>query len=170
MVEILRKPHLIQTLRDEIGSATKQLEEPTLESLLAQGQAELVKLLPQLNACFQETLRFHTSSFSLRVVEEDSVIPAKLTGTPLGYSLKKGEQVICVTRKNQVDPTGDWGHDANVWDHERFLGQDRMKGSMMPFGGGVSMVSCRFEIIVGDRADGYRSVKVSMICYGAHEG
>lgn len=70
-----------------------------------------------------------------------------------GYALKKGEEVVCVSRHNQVDGAGDWGSNACAWDHTRFMGKEG-RGSMMPFGGGVSMVSLfeKFDDKSADKA------------------
>ena len=47
-------------------------------------------------------------------------------------------------RASQVSNEGDWGYDADRWDPERFVASaKKTRGSMMPFGGGVSMVGTR---------------------------
>jgi len=128
-------------LREEIDQAITSLSPPTLSTLLHLPQPRLITTLPRINASFQETLRYHTSSYSLRVVQADTILPPSLIGNNTGFSLRKGEEVVCVSRTNQVDKDSDWGKDADVWDGERFLNEKRQKGSMMPFGGGISMVS-----------------------------
>ncbi|RSH90846.1 hypothetical protein EHS25_010022 [Saitozyma podzolica] len=122
IAEILRHPHILPTLRSEIDNAISRLDPPHLSTLLHLPQSQLVLTLPELNACFQETLRLYTDSFSLRVVQKDCV--------------------VCVSRPNAVSPESEWGVDAPNWDHTRFL-DGRAKGVMNPFGGGVSMCEGR---------------------------
>jgi len=141
MVEIVRRPSLVASLRNEVHQAIAALSPPTLSTLLHLPQAELVTTLPQINAAFQETLRFHVSTFSLRLIEVETVLPASLCGNETGLRMKKGEELICVTRMNSIDHEGDWGNDADKWEPERFLDGKGRKGTMSPFGGGVSMVS-----------------------------
>ena len=142
LAELIRRPSVLTTLRTEIADAMSSLDPPHLSTLLHLPQTELIRLLPQLNAAFQETLRFHTSTYSVRIVMESMTLPAALCGNGIGsetgIGLCEGDEVICVTRKAQVDPAGEWGPTAGVWDHSRFF-KDGKKGSMNPFGGGVSM-------------------------------
>jgi cytochrome P450 len=157
LVEILRHPEIIPSLRAEITTAISRLSPPTLSSVLLLPQPDLPASLPQLNACFQESLRLYTDTLSLRVVQEDTVLPPSMcgggTGQDRGLVLKSGEQVVCVTRANAVSPEGDWGESARVWDHKRFL-DGGVKGTMNPFGGGVSMCEGKSHLVSKFKADG----------------
>lgn len=122
---------------------------PTLSTLLHKPQPELPRLLPLTNAVFQETLRYHVDTLSLRVVQDDCVIPAHLissgVGRETGLALKAGEQVVCATRVPVVDQE-EWGADAGRWDPDRFMNKEKFSGkSMNPFGGGVSMCEGMFQ-------------------------
>jgi len=128
-------------LKDEVTEAVSKLSPPALSTLLHLPQLELIANLPHVNAALQETLRYHTSSYSIRLVEADINLPASLCGNQTGFSLRKGDEMVCVTRMCHVDKEAEWGPDADVWDAERFLDGTRQKGPMMPYGGGVSMVS-----------------------------
>lgn len=137
----MRDPSLASRIRSEISSATASLSPPTLGTLYRLSPPDLVAALPLTNAAFQESLRLYTESFSIRVVQKDLVIPGSLcTGGPAektGFALKKGEQVICNTRVGAVEDAA-WGRRGGDWNADRML-KDGKKGSMAPFGGGVSM-------------------------------
>lgn len=81
-------------------------------------------------------------TLSLRVVQDDSIIPPALIsagiGAETGLRLYKGDQVICATRVPMVDEE-EWGRDAGKWDPERFMKGGAQGRAMHPFGGGVSM-------------------------------
>jgi cytochrome P450 len=137
----MRSPSLASSVRAEIATATASLSPPSLSTLYRLPPSELVAALPLCNAAFQESLRLYTESFSIRVVQEDMIIPAHLCAggavAETGFALKKGEQVICNTRPGAVD-NGAWGRDATQWDAQAML-RDGKRGGMAPFGGGVSM-------------------------------
>lgn len=144
---ILRTPTLVEALRDEITKAISAQSPPKLQTLLRLPAAQLPPLVPLLSSCIQETLRLRTSSFSIRRVTQDTVLPASVCGQGIGktagLSVRQDDVLICQTRQGHLDTEG-WGADANKWKAERFLDQDgvkAVKGSMSPFGGGVSMVS-----------------------------
>ena len=138
IVEILRDPTLLAEIREEIVNAISTQVPPTLSTLVHLSQSQLLTTLPLINATIQETLRFHTASFSLRVVENDLTLPLP-NGT--GVALAAGEEVVVATRTCQIDPAGAWGDDAAVWDGKRFLRKEKERGSMTPFGGGTTIVS-----------------------------
>ncbi len=179
VAELIRRPDLLAKCQAEILGAisavppsAKQDQTP-LSNLLNRPPATLPQLLPTINAAFQETLRFHTSSYSLRLVLTDTVLPASLLpgnqGSQYGYLLQAGDQVVCVSRHNQVWEGGDWGAEANIWNHKRFLDGERVedkkgRGTMTPFGGGVSMVRLSWQTeypIKADLAVTPNSAKVS---------
>ena len=137
----MRDQSLAARIRSEISAATASLSPPTLSTLYRVSPPDLVAALPLTNAAFQESLRLYTESFSIRVIQEDLVIPGSLcTGGAAdrtGFALKRGEQVICNTRVGAVDDIA-WGRRCGEWNAER-MHKDGKKGSKAPFGGGVSM-------------------------------
>jgi cytochrome P450 len=149
VVELLRHPKMLAAVRTEISGVISTLTPPTLSTLLHKPQPELPGLLPITNAVFQETLRYHVDTLSLRVVQTDCVIPAHLlpsgVGAKTGLRLKAGEQVICVTRAPTVDE-GEWGPNAGAWNSDRFLHGGAQGKSMNPFGGGVSMCEGEYRL------------------------
>ncbi|ORY31866.1 cytochrome P450 [Naematelia encephala] len=148
VIEVLRRPQVLASLRAEVSSTISKLDPPEISTLMHLSQPELITLLPLLNLALQETLRVHSSSFSIRVAEYDTTFPAAVCeGREL--SVKKGEEIICVTRPGNIDTTGAWGTDAEIWDTERWIGDDaddekgKARGPMFPFGGGSSMCEGR---------------------------
>ncbi|KAL7420560.1 hypothetical protein Q5752_004511 [Cryptotrichosporon argae] len=141
IAELVRRPAVVARARAELGAALAS-HALAIPALVRLAPAQLVAALPFLHDCLRETLRLRTSSFALRRVAHDVVVPAHVLGPAhaAGMRLCKGEDIVCVSRHNQVAPTGDWGADAGVWDVGRWDGK---KGTMMPFGGGVSMCEGR---------------------------
>lgn len=141
--QIARRPQLQAILRDEVNHAISGLSPPTLSTLLHLPNQDIINALPRIQAVFQETLRFHTASFSIRIVTEDITLPARLCGEGIGakqgLKLYAGEYAVGVTRASHVDPNGEWGADVDQFDPERFLSQGEKRPAMMPFGGGTSM-------------------------------
>lgn len=90
---------------------------------------------PILVSTWQEVLRFHGTSISARVVQEDTMIDNK-------YLLKKDSMVIMPTRVSHTDESI-WGPTANQFDHKRFLKTNKGGGKRVPaaafrgFGGGA---------------------------------
>ncbi|KAI9632941.1 cytochrome P450 [Dioszegia hungarica] len=146
ILELLRNPGILARVRTEITNVISTLSPPTLSTLLHRPQPGLPGLLPITNAVFQETLRFHVDTLSLRVVQEDCVVPPSLIpagiGKETGLRLYRGDQVICATRVPMVDEE-EWGPDAGKWDPERFMKGGAQGRAMHPFGGGVSMCEGR---------------------------
>lgn len=97
--------------------------------------------LQLLDGCIQETLRLYTDSTSIRrVVGDDAILRGE--GDRM-WKLKNNETIICAGRINHLDE-GVWD-EAESWKPERWLSGEKAKGRiMMPFGGGVSMVSSSF--------------------------
>lgn len=89
--------------------------------------------LPLLNASYAEMLRYSTDSYSMREVMADET-------TLGGYTLKKGERLICGTRAVHTD--GKEYKSPGRFIPKRHLAQDgcemNLEGNMkwMPFGGG----------------------------------
>lgn len=75
--------------------------------------AQVRTACPVLVSTWQEVLRFHGTSISARVIQEDTVIDDQ-------YLLKKGGMVIMPTRVVHTDEAI-WGPTANQFDHKRFL-------------------------------------------------
>ncbi|KAL8279942.1 hypothetical protein RQP46_007792 [Phenoliferia psychrophenolica] len=89
----------IEALKDDV---TSKLDMATLSTSL-----------PLVSSCLHETLRLATSSFSIRIVEEDYFLPVgaplspdsdldakatEPTASTTGYVIPAGSQVICTTR------------------------------------------------------------------------
>ncbi|KAJ4387251.1 hypothetical protein N0V93_007840 [Gnomoniopsis smithogilvyi] len=89
---------------------------------------------PTLVSTWQEVLRFHGTSISARIVQEDTLIDK--------YLLKKDSMVIMPTRVVHTDESL-WGPSANRFDHRRFLKTKSGDGARAPaaafrgFGGGA---------------------------------
>jgi len=90
---------------------------------------------PVLVSTWQEVLRFHGTSISARIVQEDTLIDKK-------YLLKKDSMVIMPTRVSHSDESV-WGSTASQFDHKRFLKSSKSGGKRAPaaafrgFGGGA---------------------------------
>ncbi|ORX37132.1 cytochrome P450 [Kockovaella imperatae] len=147
IVEIVRRPALYDLLYEEITQAIHSLSPSHLSTLIHSTQPELLAKCPGLNAAFQETLRLHTSSFSIRKVMEPLVIPGNLItsgpGKGVGYSVAKDDDIVCVTRHGHVSTDMEWGVTADIWDHTRHLNANAKTAQMWPFGGGTSMCEGR---------------------------
>jgi cytochrome P450 len=98
--------------------------------------------MPLLTSAIQETLRFTSSSASMRDITRDTVLG--------GHHLKQGERVICFSRAVHLD---DEVHDgATQYEPTRYLDTakartkdgKRVANHTMPFGGGVSMCEGRY--------------------------
>lgn len=125
--------------------------------------ATLSTSLPLVSSCLHETLRLATSSFSIRIVEEDYFLPigepeadveddsdekaaVAASASASGYVIPAGARIICATRVPHVDEQR-WGPDAWSFDGRRFEdregeGTERSKRAreVRGFGGGISMV------------------------------
>lgn len=74
---------------------------------------------PILASTWQEVLRFHGTSISARVVQEDTLIDK--------YLLRKDRMVIMPIRVAHTDPSI-WGPTADQSDHRRFLKSNKGGG------------------------------------------
>ena len=101
LIEIIRRPDLLKTLQEEIATGIASVNPPTMTNLLHLPPSQLQSTLPKLNATLQETLRFHTSSFSIRRVQRDLTLPST-SAQSKPVALKQGDEVICVSRRCQV--------------------------------------------------------------------
>lgn len=91
--------------------------------------------MPLVDATISEALRLSSSSFSMRIVQQDGASVGK-------YQFLKGDKLICATRSVHQD--AEIYGDADVFRPERFLTGDAKETSakkhMLAFGGGVSQV------------------------------
>ncbi|KAG8932687.1 Cytochrome P450 7B1 [Tulasnella sp. 417] len=94
--------------------------------------------IPLLTSTISETLRFTSDSYSMRGVLEDTLLS--------GYTIKKGDTLVCLTRRVHRDENE--FEQAEEFVPTRFIGKDgkgtETEYNYMPFGGGVSMCSGRF--------------------------
>ncbi|KAG8930944.1 Cholesterol 7-alpha-monooxygenase, partial [Tulasnella sp. 417] len=94
--------------------------------------------IPLLTSTISETLRFTSASYSLRGVLEDTLRS--------GYTIKKGDTWVCLTRRMHRDENE--FEQAEEFVPTGFIGKDgkgtETEYNYMPFGGGVSMCSGRF--------------------------
>lgn len=101
--------------------------------------------MPLLNSTLQETLRFCSSSSSIRLVTRDTVLGDK--------EVRKGERVICPSRPihldEEVHECADQYEPARYMDDTvtRTKGGRRVNNHTIPFGGGVSMCEGRYVMI-----------------------
>ena len=96
--------------------------------------------LPLLNSTIQETLRFATSSMSMRAVTETIELG--------GYTLSQGDIVICSTRPVHLDP--EIHEQPNEYIPTRYTTQRKfakngksVANHTMPFGGGLAICDGR---------------------------
>ncbi|KDR67461.1 hypothetical protein GALMADRAFT_258407 [Galerina marginata CBS 339.88] len=134
---MLQQPSGLDPLYEEIGDALEGFNakdvEPTSSSLLA---TILAAPLPLLTSTITETLRFTTSSSSIRrVVDTEGAYLA-------GYTFEKDDELVCVTRT--VHQNAELYEDPLVFKPDRYL-KDKDKAGRFwnPFGGGVSMCEGR---------------------------
>ncbi|KAK4705544.1 hypothetical protein P7C70_g647, partial [Phenoliferia sp. Uapishka_3] len=151
LLYILQSPILPSVLSEISTIKSSSLSLPVLSTSL-----------PILSSCLHETIRLATSSFSIRVVEEDfflaSNTPSSLdeksdakAAVPKreGWVVPAGSRIICATRVPHLD-TNHWGKDAEEWDGTRFVdregeGNERSKRAreVRGFGGGISICEGR---------------------------
>ena len=128
MCYILQTPGLVERIRAEIQPA------------FTNGHADL----PLLEKCtlfasaWAESLRLVSSTFSVRIVEEE-------THGIGGYTLHKGAKIFCPTRPLHVS-VDHWGEDAERYNPDRFIDrlQDAQSMKMRPFGGGPTLCPGRY--------------------------
>jgi len=88
---------------------------------------------PLLLSTLQEVLRVHTIGISARLVMEDHMLDNK-------YLLRKGNTVLMPGPVQHTD-TNTWGHNADRFDHRRFLPENRRHNpvAFRGFGGGITL-------------------------------
>jgi cytochrome P450 len=97
--------------------------------------------MPLLTSTIQETLRWSTSTASIRLVMRDTSLG--------GYTLQAGQRLLCFPRMVHLDD--EIHENASAFNPTRFMDTDKMRTKdgkrisnySMPFGGGVSMCEGR---------------------------
>lgn len=144
IVRFAENPKHLARLREEIAAGLAQAD-GDLHKLLHMPSVFNSPTFAFLTSAIEETLRETTSVFSLRRVQEDTVIPAALAGGK-DIGLRAGDDVFCVTRSAHIDP--DIYDRPLEWIPDRFLKRERRAANeYMPWGGGVSMCTGEFEAL-----------------------
>lgn len=98
---------------------------------------------PLLTSTIQETLRYTTFSFSLRLISQNTTLG--------GYIIQKGENLVCSTRSTHMDD--DIHPNSAEFIPDRYITTTKftkdnkriVPNHSMPFGGGASMCEGRYE-------------------------
>jgi cytochrome P450 len=100
----------------------------------------LTQSCPLLDSTLREVLRLYTSSASMRLVLEDTVLNDKV--------LRKGNKVMIPYRALHENPDV-WGSDAQSFNARRFLKNRALlrDSSYRPFGGGATLCAGRFVAV-----------------------
>ncbi|KAK7730587.1 hypothetical protein SLS53_008977 [Cytospora paraplurivora] len=128
--QILADPVVFEDCQRE----ATQLVQTSSDGVCTIDLAKVRTACPILVSTWQEVLRFHGTSISARIVQEDTLIDK--------YVLKKDSMVIMPTRVAHTDELI-WGPTANQFDHRRFLKSNKGSGKRAPaaafrgFGGGA---------------------------------
>ncbi|TBU63815.1 cytochrome P450 [Dichomitus squalens] len=145
VAELLQQPDGLAPLVAELDAVRKQWQAahpstPFGPAFFDDMIVSNPKDVPLLSSAIQETLRYSSSTFSMRHV----TAPVQLGG----YELRPGDKVICVTRQTHLDE--DIYPRANELDIRRYLDPPRpvkdgkpVPNHFMAFGGGVSMCEGR---------------------------
>ncbi|KAL7807125.1 cytochrome P450 [Trichoderma aethiopicum] len=143
MQNILAKPALLQTLREQLAAVLTVHE--TAAGRTAELDIGLVEAeCPLLHACYQEALRIGSTPTCNRVVLEDVVLTEPDTGRQVLF--KKGWRV-CIPTFLLHNRDSFWGGDAETFGPEKFLpggvgtdnhGKVRTLG-FVPYGGGAHL-------------------------------
>ena len=100
----------------------------------------LTQSCPLLDSTLREVLRLYTSSASMRLCLEDTILDDKV--------LLKGNKVMIPYRALHENPDV-WGPDASSFDAHRFLRNRALlrDSSYRPFGGGATLCAGRFVAV-----------------------
>ena len=140
----LQRPDGLEPLVAEVDRAVAgwNATNPSLPLDSQQNAVDFVNQanLPLLNSTIQETLRFATSSMSIRVVTETTELG--------GYMFDRGDEVVCSARTVHLDPEIHERPDEYIptryMTAKKFTKNGRpVANHTMPFGGGVSMCEGR---------------------------
>ncbi|TVY84384.1 Cholesterol 7-alpha-monooxygenase [Lachnellula suecica] len=129
--QILADPVVFKDCQSEAA----KLVQTSSDGLCTIDLANVRTACPILVSTWQEVLRFHGTSISARVVQEDIVIDDQ-------YFLKKNSMVIMPSRVFHTDESV-WGPTASQFDHRRFLKSSKSGTKRAPaaafrgFGGGA---------------------------------
>lgn len=137
----LQRPEGLSHLIKEIDTArTEWLKNNSTTNDETRCQWILDSPLPLLTSTIQEILRYATMSFSIRIVEKETVLG--------GYYIPKGDYLICNTRLVHLD--GDIHSDSTEFIPDRYMRSTKftkdgrtVPNHTIPFGGGVSMCEGR---------------------------
>ncbi|ROW00033.1 hypothetical protein VPNG_08369 [Cytospora leucostoma] len=99
-------------VREDCQREASQLVQTGPDGVRTIDLAKVRTACPVLVSTWQEVLRFHGTSISARVVQEDTLVDR--------YLLKKDSMVIMPTRVAHTDKST-WGPTADRFDHRRFL-------------------------------------------------
>lgn len=138
IVRFAENPHHLARLREEIAAGLDQAQGDLHTLLHSPSIFNSTTTFAFLTSAIEETLRETTSVFSLRHVEQDTIVPAAVTDGK-DIALKAGDNVFCVTRTAHIDAEiYDRPYD---WIPDRFLKREKPRAATeyMPWGGGVSM-------------------------------
>lgn len=142
---------ILDQVREEIDGLPQQSGDTANPVVTLKALASM----PVVASCVQETVRTNTSSFSMRVAEEDFVLSESASGSG-GVFIHAGMRVVCATRVAHLTD-GLWGDYPESWIGDRFAAKQqgdalsaKMAREMHGFGGGISTVSgVRLGILLG---------------------
>jgi cytochrome P450 len=145
VIKLIEHPDAMARVRSEIEIGLRESADGKIETLIQTLSIINSDHFGFLGSVIQETLRWTSSSYSIRRVTADTVIPYPV-GSP-GSLVHKGDMVVCVTSMNHSDPT--IYSNPGEWIAERFTsefkkgradrGEKDVTNGFLPFGGGVSM-------------------------------
>lgn len=136
---MLQQPEGLAPLYQELDDAVKTFRKSDTEPPSPKSISNFLASasLPLLASVISETLRYTTSSSSIRrVVETDGA-------TLAGYTFEKDDELVCVTRT--LHHSAEMYDDPMTFKPTRFVGEAKDKTGKFwnPFGGGVSMCEGR---------------------------
>lgn len=144
LLHLLQSPSLLPSLQSTISNHLTTFPTPFNYSTISPSTT-----LPLLHSTLFETLRLCSSSFSVRIVEEEMMVLECGENGRRRYEIPKGGKVVAATRVGHLSQEG-WGEDVKRWDGERFLDREgeeevgersRKVKEVRAFGGGISVVS-----------------------------
>ncbi|GJJ07854.1 hypothetical protein Clacol_002060 [Clathrus columnatus] len=143
----------IDTARDSWIKNNSNVEDETHCQWILEGS------FPFLTSVIQESLRFCSSVFSIRLVTREVTLG--------GYRIRKGDYVMCHTRSVHMD--NDIHKNPTEFIPERYMGSETftkngriVPNHSMPFGGGVSMCEGRHFVM------GELKIFIALLLSAAH--
>jgi cytochrome P450 len=140
---MLQQPHGLKPLYEELNAALETFKSSNTSTDSYLSTFLTTASLPLLTSTITETLRFTTSSASIRRVTQPE-------GASLaGYTFEKDDELICFTRT--VHLNSDLYDEPLVFKpgrYKEYLTEEKDKGARFwnPFGGGVSMCEGRYAL------------------------